>query len=1623
MKKIPSNLLFALLLLFIIISCSSERMDEESPSPVIPDSAPRREVQLTLRNRLSLNSSPRAIATSGENTLSTLDVYVFGSETENGTYTFQERFCYRDENSGPVPPDAGELQLSRTGSGSDAGTTGLLSLKRGLFVKLYCIANDTLPVNPATGKPLASKDWRPITFNKEKEGSPVAFAGSPAEKDFLTFHTSLLTGKVEGKNEVLRTPLAMSGALATPLDLTGSESASRLQAGFRLTRLAARFDIVNREEESRFTIQSVSLGNGRCGSTFFPIAATGNHPAGDGDLITYAGRDFAGTGFENPDANKGLSQGAFYCYPSLREDEGYLILKGLYRTNGTESREVSYRIPFRRLDADGTGSLLEINNNHRYTVGITGADDYHLDFTLNVADWNDEGSVDDYEPDNKPGEITISIPDSFKDDTEDSYDDARKIHTISMSLAAGSEFTARVGATSPLQVTKTYAGGVSSKKYDWLQVSAPIISRVGGSDYSYTFSLTKDYTAGFYPRCTVRMFDSLSGDESIIYVDALSVPQPVAEKQPDKAPNGKSDNPNTYDPVNASASLYRITGSMVRVRLACPDGLEEVTQKPAWLDVDYESQSGPEYTYRLTLNDRDVSGVDSGEVIFKNKKRDLSTILTVTLLEAPVKPDFTGVANTDNSYTPSSGTGVDYIPATVSMSVVDGNHCTIPVTSMDGVAVSMDFDGGPEWLTTGAMSASGKTVRNVETAGVQPTSGMTVKEAEAIKKAAMDAARGITTTDSGRPSARDAGTKTQTDNITFSLVNDKLAGAKPVTVTLVNTIGGPDSIFVIKPVLELGTLEKATSVPVDDVINEEGGKKKLTLYKLPKTTSYMIVRVTSYGGSTLTSSDASILKVEKTAKPAGAKARAESTADQTANVAWYKLTALKVGTATLKHCNHTDNTRFEEYGVDVTASDITTTAVDNTVILTAENGQTATAALSSPKGFTAAITGYDQPNGGTLWMGLQTTDFEGGAQTLVAQANTLTSKVRPVTVTLTNKIKDGGDLTLTFTPAAKQPVVEAVANTSSPAQNTQTDATTLKLYRVTDSKISFKASAIGGSRIESPSGVTVTDPKGSITPTEGTYDTDYTYTVTLNGDATAGSFTVVNKLHPEQSTAITVVAAETVTTAPAAARDLTVASGKYVDNTASFPEGFTTEVSWNGGSAWFTVNNGNNFGSGSQTVRCTMNTTDGMTMKPATVTLRNKIAGGENKTYTVSPVFVAPTAANGGGQAPTQNKTLASNAIKLYRVSGSKVLLKVSALGGTYLKSSVSGFNVTGGNNNNTDNVYTVTWSSGTTSGNLVFAHKQDANKTLSISVASLDPAITAVNTNVTAAANNGTTNITVSSPEGCTAAVLNNNWNGGGAWFSFSKSAVEAGNSKVFTIKQPTGNTGVTMKAVTVRLTNTIAGGPSKDITVTPTNFTGPTLSATSGSDTDFYLNATGRTKTFTFTAAAGGTGTPVSSNTGVATVSVSGTTVTVTPKGFGSCTITVPNGSDGTKKSTYSLSVSGKSYDGAAVYKDPTTGLYIAPKDAGKGSVSDGQSACAGKSVAGSSWILPSWGDWSSLNNSTSCAFLQNTVGLSVGSEYWSSTYFNSDKYFYVAFYGSSISGNNGFMLNAKQWRCFSR
>ena len=831
---------FLLMGSLLLHSCSGEtQLDGENGIPEGKDPL-RQEVLLNINNKLVLHkTATRDIATAEENAISTLDVYVFGASTEDGTYTFQERFAYR-ENTDDLPADAKELILNA--GATDNVTTGLLSLHRGLFVKLYCIANDTKPVN-ADGTEVEADDFTPITFTTG--GSIMEREGSPTEADFLKYHTRLLTG------DILNSPLAMSGAQTLPLDLTDASVGTRLQVNFKLTRLAARFDVVNKADESRFTIESISMGNARRGAGYFPIITCGAHPAADGDLTTTADKPFMGA-----NANTGTQTGAFYCYPSMQEDEGFLMLKGHYKVNETESKEVSYRIPFRQKGVDGQETYLDINNNHRYTIGITKADELRLEFTLNVTDWAVDGNIDDYEPDNKPGEITDSIPPAFQDRSTAILDPDRNVYTVSMSLDTGSSFDMTVGSSSP-GIKIVYAGGPSAQKKNWLVCEPKTTIRISsGSDY--TFSIKEDYT-GFFPRATVRVYDVLSGMENILYVDAVAVPQPLTTTQPEKAPNGTSDNPNSFDVTTATATLYRITNSSTQVSFLCPDNME-VVGKPGWIDVSDVVKNGTKNTYTLTLNDRDVvlpsttSNTRTVEttdnaVIFANSKNKekLRIPIAIVLKDAPMTPLFTALGGNNNSYTEPTESDLGKI----TMSVASGNTCTVPVTSMDGVTVEFDFGSNPEWLTS-----------EVKTTGTS------------------------------------AGSNQQ--SVIFKLVNANLPNAKDVTVTLKNKIGGADRKFVISPNIGSPSVAKSASSSSADSFSGSG----ITLYKLGSGTSYMQLKATYWGGSTLTSSNTGALKVE--------------TVSSSGNDITYKLTALAVNNnIKLTLASRVDPTKTKEYSVTI----------------------------------------------------------------------------------------------------------------------------------------------------------------------------------------------------------------------------------------------------------------------------------------------------------------------------------------------------------------------------------------------------------------------------------------------------------------------------------------------------------------------------------------------------------------------------------------------------------------------------------------------------------------------------------------------------------------------------------
>ena len=509
-NKLYGISLFTLLL--SVASCTSETEEQHRTSAPDPSgSEARREVMLTLKNKLSVvkTKAGDAIATADENKISSLDIYVFGSTTENGTYTYQERFSYR-ESSAEMPSGNDVTPLDLTAVGSDGKqTNALLSLKKGLFVKLYCIANQSKLIDPATDT--VFNGFIPLVQSNPGQPGNTVTEGTPTESDFLLFKSIQLDPA--SATDILKTPLPMTGAYATPLDLTDFSVSARLQLGFRLTRSVARFDIVNDAATSKFTIQSVSMANGRRGVSFFPLKVTGTLPtAASGDLITYPARPFDGE-----KANTGNCLGAFYTWPSPMGDGGYLILSGTYATNQTENVPVTYKVPFK---PEGDGNYIEVSQNHRYTVNITKADEYHLDFTINVKDWTDEGNIDDYEPGGGADEngMVVNITDA-----NGTYDTDTR--TVTMAITNDVQFTIEGNSTSGYFTTLYYENG--DVDHQWLTINPEadyMPTKAEAVPTIYTVSKKNEYIGTKFPVAFIRFTDKISAKETVVIVQPIANP-------------------------------------------------------------------------------------------------------------------------------------------------------------------------------------------------------------------------------------------------------------------------------------------------------------------------------------------------------------------------------------------------------------------------------------------------------------------------------------------------------------------------------------------------------------------------------------------------------------------------------------------------------------------------------------------------------------------------------------------------------------------------------------------------------------------------------------------------------------------------------------------------------------------------------------------------------------------------------------------------------------------------------------------------------------------------------------------------------------------------------------------
>ena len=541
----------------------------------------------TANARVATTRADDAIATTEENEITSLDIYVFSSDKEEGPYTYQERFCYRADGS--TVPNATKIILTVEGNNVALAT---LRPKKGLFTKFYCIAN----------QPKLLKAGAEYTvFTPLEQTSPgadynvVTKAGVPTETDFLTFTTPLLDPAEA--TDILLTPLPMVGSYSPALDLRDISMGSRTRINMTLSRIVSRFDIINDEKLSHLTITGVSMGHGRKGVTFFPVV-----PVEDVDptktLITYPDRDFDGA-----DANKGTQTGAFYSYPSPIADKGYLIIKGKYALNMTDvPQEVSYMVDFEQSVA-GTGGYIEVKPNHRYTVRITDADPFKLDVNITVSDWTDGGDFE-YQPEN---ELVIGTLAGAGATTIAGNNEA----TVSPDETEYFSIPFTSNSEAECSIVYTSSPGGSA---EWLktEITKDVVTRAGSTAYTCKVSKKADYSGNLFPKAIIVLRSKAGREESQIVVKAsVGVPTvAAAASTPSKPAGANSYTAGTESPdvITGVLSMQKQenagTTSSMKLTVTAKGG-SKISGLPAWLKADKtvgHATEAVDYTFTLDQN-------------------------------------------------------------------------------------------------------------------------------------------------------------------------------------------------------------------------------------------------------------------------------------------------------------------------------------------------------------------------------------------------------------------------------------------------------------------------------------------------------------------------------------------------------------------------------------------------------------------------------------------------------------------------------------------------------------------------------------------------------------------------------------------------------------------------------------------------------------------------------------------------------------------------------------------------------------------------------------------------------------------------------------------------------------
>ncbi|WP_455640618.1 hypothetical protein [Parabacteroides sp.] len=550
------NLLLLSTLAIAGMGCSNDSIDGE-----IPVVGAANELQLVIGGNDGSVDYTKAIASESENKIDNLDVYLFASATQDGTYHFLEQWKSAATN------DKAQKTFVLQPSGSEWNASIFPSDIEGYpYLKLFMVANREAGLYQEDGATTLAA----LVSLTDAGG----FAAATSEDAFLQSYTKALTA-----DQVLKPSLLMTGSNTTKI--LGTVSKVKIE----LKRAVARFDIDNTARTSNLTIESIALKQGRKTAPLWPSGTI--TPVADGDLATSTLlTEYSPVAYTDlPNANQGVTESAIYVYPTLSTDKAELIIKGKYYNpvNNTKM-DATYSVPLQKTAADGTTSLIPINRNSRYKLRIIDVTTTTMAATFEIEDWTSGGGIS-VKPENKaPYYETLDA--LFGDTPEDDKPGAIYHTTTNFRPWASTTFKLVMAATGKTSVVKSLreTPGIATKattsgSTDWLDISsvAPTYETKDGIVYT-TFTVTvptEEEMNDQPPVCLHFINEAASLDPDLETV--LTFYARASDPKPAMTDAGGHTAGNTVDCTDnraVKATMSKTNGSTIRVKV---DNFEGIT--------------------------------------------------------------------------------------------------------------------------------------------------------------------------------------------------------------------------------------------------------------------------------------------------------------------------------------------------------------------------------------------------------------------------------------------------------------------------------------------------------------------------------------------------------------------------------------------------------------------------------------------------------------------------------------------------------------------------------------------------------------------------------------------------------------------------------------------------------------------------------------------------------------------------------------------------------------------------------------------------------------------------------------------------------------------------------------